>query len=125
LILDLLLPVLFFRVARSTYNRRNNEFQPLLHNNPFDTSSLAPQYQLNSLVGAATIHLIGNLSNVLGNNTTIPSIIFNLSYFIAFPMYAIYVHHAEKTRSKYVVPTTSLCQFILLVLWATSLSAIA
>ncbi|CAG8719269.1 24666_t:CDS:2 [Cetraspora pellucida] len=124
LILDFLLPALFFRLALSTHRRRKGESHPLLSNNPFDTHNLAPQSQLNCLVIAATIHLIGNLSNVLGKDMPIPTTIFNLSYFVAFPIYAYYVHQAEKDRAKYMVPKTSLYQFILLILWAASSSAI-
>ncbi|KAF0465104.1 patatin-domain-containing protein [Gigaspora margarita] len=124
-ILDFLLAALFIRVAIPTHNRRRSESQPLLGGNFMSTSSLAPRYQLICLVVAATAHLLGNLSNVIGNTQTIPFIIFNLSYFISFPLYAFYVHQAEKTRIKYVIPDTSFFKFILLVLWATSASAIA
>ncbi|CAG8555955.1 15088_t:CDS:2, partial [Cetraspora pellucida] len=82
----------FFKFQGNTHRRRKGEFHPLLSNNPFDTNTLAPQSQLNCLVVAATIHLIGNLSN--------------------------------KDRADYMVPKTSFCQFILLILWAASSSAI-
>ncbi|KAF0465105.1 hypothetical protein F8M41_026327 [Gigaspora margarita] len=125
LILDFLLPVLFIRVAVQTHSRRRNESQPLLGGNSVDTNSLAPQYRINILVAAAIIHLVGNIANVVGSNKGIPALIFNLSYFIAFPLYAIYVHQSEKSRTKYIVPETSLYKFILLAVWAITASSIA
>ena len=76
--MDFILPVLFFRVARNTYNRRKEESAPLLESDPIEPSAIAPQSQLNCLLIAATVHLIGNIANVVGNNLDIPYVVFIL-----------------------------------------------
>ncbi|CAG8539645.1 10172_t:CDS:2 [Acaulospora morrowiae] len=56
-------------------------------------------YKGSLLILASTVHLIGNISNVVGNNSNVSSIIFFGSYFFAFPLYAFYVHKAQKNHN--------------------------
>ncbi|CAG8621673.1 8685_t:CDS:2, partial [Acaulospora morrowiae] len=99
LIFDYSLPILFYISMKQSNSKPTQapvgEGSPLLGGSSGDDIP----YKGTLLTVSSLIHLIGNISNVVGNNSTVSLIIFNGSYFFAFPLYALYVHKAQKHRN--------------------------
>ncbi|CAH1756206.1 7046_t:CDS:2 [Entrophospora sp. SA101] len=69
-------------------------------------------------------------TNIVGDNSTESLLLFNLSYLIAFPIYAIYVHNESNidqadAQKVFDVPDTSVYEFILIFLWGATSSLIS
>ncbi|EXX60296.1 hypothetical protein RirG_181220 [Rhizophagus irregularis DAOM 197198w] len=124
LILDFMIPVLFSIVAYQNHVQSDEESQPLI-----DTNSTNSRLKgLGYLVFAAFVHLIGNISDVVGNDSSISITVFNLSYFVAFPIYAYYVYKDKTDKDNSVKPiqaNITVFDFVLLFLWGTTASGIS
>ncbi|RIA91013.1 hypothetical protein C1645_875703, partial [Glomus cerebriforme] len=123
LILDFILPVLFFIVAYENLDQ-SGENQSLLegHLPTLPTHPTSRLKGLGYLFFAALVHLIGNVFDVVGNDSGLSAIVFPLSYFVSFPVYAIYVH--KDKQKKPVQTNITGFNFILLFLWCATASAI-
>jgi len=137
LIWDFMLPLVFFRVAvyaknNPPANPDDPESTPLLSGGGGSTgsSTFNPPRQLGYLVFASFVHLIGNIFNTAGNDSPQTSLIFPISYLIAFPIYTLYVHNesnivnVEDSQKVFNVPDTSVYEFVLIFLWGLTSSAI-
>ncbi|CAG8662734.1 4414_t:CDS:2 [Funneliformis mosseae] len=106
LILDFILPVLFFIVAFES------------------TSEFTRLENVGYLVFASLVHLIGNVVSAVGNDSESSTIIFQSSYFIAFPIYAIYVHYSQKTLEPHQGADITVWDLILLFSWGATASLV-
>ncbi|CAG8624365.1 5342_t:CDS:2 [Ambispora leptoticha] len=112
---------------RSTANYVNGilttvseERQPLL----VPIRNLKKLKDLYFLTFAALAHLIGNISNVVGNDSESSEIVFQMSYLVAFPIYTIYVRNSQKSGEQYQSARITVLDFILLFLWSATASAV-
>ncbi|GBB85483.1 hypothetical protein RclHR1_00120037 [Rhizophagus clarus] len=117
LILDFILPVLFYIMPRKG---TNGESQPLMN------EKINPLPHVSYLILAAFVHLLGNLADVVGGDSESSVAIFRLSYFVTFPLYAIYVYDQSEggeSKGDFLSANITISDFILLILWGATASA--
>jgi hypothetical protein len=134
LVWDFMLPLVFFRVAVYAKNNppanfSDSESTPLLPGSATSGRTFNPPRQLGYLVFASFVHLIGNIANTVGDNSPQSSLVFGLSYLVAFPIYTIYVRNEsnvnmDDSQKVFDVPDTSVYEFTLIFLWGLTSSAI-
>ncbi|RGB41652.1 hypothetical protein C1646_793102 [Rhizophagus diaphanus] len=131
LTLDFMIPVLFSIVAYENHVQSHeslDQIESLGENQPLIVKTNSRLKGLGYLIFAALVHLIGNVSDVVGNDSKISIAIFQLSYFVAFPIYGYYVYKDKEDKDKPVKPiqaNITVFDFILLFLWGITASGIS